>query len=79
MTDYRPISCDRHSEYELLAMRRSRIRLDADAPEGPVRGLSCWVEDVYTRDGAEYLQVTTDAGERLVYRLDWIVALSADG
>lgn len=79
MTDYRPISCDLHSQYELLAMRRARVLLDADAPEGAVRGLSCRVVDVYTRDGAEYLQVVTDAGERRVYRLDRIVGLLPEG
>lgn len=75
MTDYRPVSCDLHSRYELLAMRRSRVSLDADTPRGQVRGQLCRVMDVRTRDGAEYLEVLTDTGERLGYRLDWLLAV----
>lgn len=71
--DYQPIPCDRHSEYELMAMRRLAVRLDADFPGEAVRGLSCRVVDVYARDGAEYLQVLTDGGERRDFRLDGLL------
>lgn len=69
-TDYRPIACDRYSEYEVMAMRRSWVRLDADTPEGPHHDLRCQVLDVRTRDGAEFLEVLTEGGERLGLRLD---------
>jgi transcriptional antiterminator Rof (Rho-off) len=74
-TDYRPISCDRHSEYELMAMRNLPVRLDAGPPGAKVRGLVCRVVDVYTRDGAEFLQVQMDDGGRRDFRLDWLVSV----
>lgn len=69
-TDYRPVSCDLHSQLELLAMHRADIRLDGERAGVGVTDLPCQVLDVQTRDGAEYLQVRTAAGERLDWRLD---------
>lgn len=76
-TDYQPIACDLHSEYELLAMRRAWIRLDADLPERRVHGLSCQVVDVLTRDGAEYLELLDECGEAFSCRLDRVLGFTA--
>lgn len=74
-TDYRPVSCDLHSELELLAMRRARVRLDARLPDGELRDLDCRVLDVRTRDGAEYLELQDAAGRCLSCRLDALRAI----
>lgn len=66
-SDYRPIDCDRHSEYELLAMRREAVEIIAAGESGPVRGR---VVDVVTRDGAEYLVVQEGEGGSRWLRLD---------
>ena len=77
-TDYVPVSCDLHSEFELLAMRRAPIRLDARLAEGEVRGLECRVLDVQTRDGAEYLELEDRGGRRLCCRLDRVRGIRLD-
>lgn len=69
-SDYHPIACDLHSEYELLAMRRAWVWLDAQLPSGPVAQLRCRVLDVQVRDRAEFLELETVAGDRLSCRLD---------
>jgi len=79
-TEYRPISCDLHSQYELLAMRQARVSLDALLPAGAVQGLMCRVLDVRTRNGAEYLELQSAAGERFSCRLDRVRGMRlADG
>jgi transcriptional antiterminator Rof (Rho-off) len=78
-TDYQPVSCDLHSKYELLAMRRDWVSLDGEGPAGSLRGLHCQVLDVVTRAGAEYLVVQDRAGQRLEIRLDQLVAVSPTG
>ena len=71
-TDYEPISCDLHSEYELLAMHGARVELQvADEPR-PVRGR---VRDLVTRDGAEYLILEGADGTRQAWRLDRLRAV----
>ena len=79
-TDYRPVSCDLHSEFELLAMRRGRVALEVVDETGHRHGVSGQVMDVSTRAGAEYLELVTDAGERVAYRLDRLARVrTADG
>lgn len=69
MTDYAPIACDSHAELELLALRRSRVRLEAVDDSGVEIACSGHVVDVLSRDGAEFLVVETDT-ERADLRLD---------
>jgi transcriptional antiterminator Rof (Rho-off) len=57
--DYRPIACDRHSEFELLAMRRAQV--DAQI-EGEMETLRVRVCDLVTKDRAEYLVVELSDG-----------------
>jgi Rho-binding antiterminator len=66
-SDYRPISCDLHSEYELLAMQRARVEVQLEGESQPLR---VRVHDVVARAGAEYLIVETADGVRLQWRLD---------
>ncbi len=61
-TDYRPVSCDLHSELELLALRGARVTIDADCDGREVVGRVASVSDVLTRDGAEFLVLVDTAG-----------------
>ena len=73
-TDYRPIACDVHSEYELLAMRGALI--DARQADGAeLRRVR--VIDVVIRDRAEYLVVQPEHGDPEHWRLDQIRGLQA--
>ena len=69
--DYRPISCDLHSEYELLAMHRTPVTvqyLDEAGAEQHFQGI---ITDLFTRDGAEYMKL--EAGDEVrEVRLDRI-------
>ncbi|MDJ0739607.1 MAG: Rho-binding antiterminator [Gammaproteobacteria bacterium] len=76
MTDYVPIDCDRHSVLEVLALRRSRVTLDARADGGGVTTLGGIVSDVVTRDGAEFLVVEGADGMQSL-RLDRLLEIRA--
>ena len=75
-TDYRPIDCDQHSVLELLAMRRTQVVAEASSPDGGVQQLRGQVRDVLTRDGAEYLVLSDQAGKSISVRLDHLLGLS---
>lgn len=66
-SDYQPISCDLHSEYELLAMHGARVEVELEGEPQPLR---VQVRDVVARAGAEYLVVETADGARREWRLD---------
>lgn len=54
-TTYRPISCDFHSELELLALRRQPVEIryrDEDEKETIILDS---IHDLYTRNGEEFL------------------------
>ncbi len=75
MEPYRPVSCDLHSRLELAILRRRTLHLEwrteADAPMGGITQSGSGVAvDIYTRDGAEWLEVDLTTGERLCLRLD---------
>ena len=75
-TDYLPIDCDQHSILELLAMRRTQVVAKIKLADGGFRQLRAQVDDVLTRDGAEYLILSDQAGESLSIRLDHLQGLS---
>jgi transcriptional antiterminator Rof (Rho-off) len=72
MSDYRPIPCEHHSEYELAIMRGEWLLIDGVSSRGGERGLRCLPLDMVAREGEEYLQVRTESGEPLEFRLDRI-------
>ena len=76
-TDYLPIDCDQHSVLELLAIRRARVVAEARLADGAVRRLRAQVRDVITRDGAEYLILSDQAGKSISVRLDRLLGLSS--
>jgi len=68
---YEPIACEIHDEYLALASLRRTCELTVmqDGETTTVRGV---IEDVYTRDKAEYLQLRDGP----TFRLDQIVAIN---
>ena len=73
MKPYQPVSCEIHSQYELLIMQHSRISLgylDADGNSRQVTGTPL---DLYARKGEEFIILQTDTESALPIRLDRIV------
>lgn len=68
---YQPISCIDHERLEFAVLKKQWLTLEVIAAEsaGPQRLLPL---DVYTRDGAEWLQAQTASGEKVTFRLDQI-------
>jgi Rho-binding antiterminator len=71
---YQPISCDLHSEYELLAMHRTPVTVQYVDDEGAEQHFQGSVTDVFTREGAEYMKLEAEEG-MLEVRLDRIERL----
>jgi Rho-binding antiterminator len=69
VSDYRPIACADHERLEFAALTRQWLDLNVTAGDhvGRQRLLP---QDVYTRDGAEWLLAETGSGEKLTVRLD---------
>ena len=65
MSGYSPIPCAQHERLEFAALTKQWLALQVD---GAVQRLLPL--DVYTRDGAEWLQAQTEAGETVTLRLD---------
>ncbi|MBR9988756.1 MAG: hypothetical protein KFH98_03315 [Gemmatimonadetes bacterium] len=73
MSDYEPIDCSDHDRLESLATLRQIARISYRGDNGEPREVEDLIEDLYARDGVEYLR--TAGGEEL--RLDSLV--SVDG
>jgi transcriptional antiterminator Rof (Rho-off) len=71
---YQVISCERHSEYELMAMHRRQCRLCWQNSEKTVEANGI-VLDILTRNRAEYLVMQESNGQRHEIRLDKIISL----
>lgn len=72
---YQSVSCDLHSQFELLAMHRREIRLTVMDELDQQQIIDCQVEDIKTSDGAEYLVVSKD-DQCVEFRLDRILSFS---
>lgn len=73
MSDYEPIDCADHDRLESLATRRQTARISYRDDDGEVRQTEDLIEDLYARDGVEYLR--TEDGREL--RLDRIESVDA--
>jgi Rho-binding antiterminator len=65
---YAPIPCAQHERLEFAALTRQWLEVMVDGAKQRLRPL-----DVYTRDGAEWLQAEADGGEQVTLRLDRLV------
>ena len=66
MSDYQPIPCAQHERLEFAALTKQWLEVRV---EGSMAQRLLPV-DVYTRDGAEWLQAQTAAGDVVTLRLD---------
>lgn len=68
---YRPIPCVSHERLEFAVLKRQwlEIQVRQGAHAGAHRLLPL---DVYAREGVEWLEAQTEAGDKLTLRLDWI-------
>ncbi len=75
MSDYQPIACADHERLEYAALTRQwlNVTINAGGQQGHIRLLPL---DVYTRDGAEWLQAEMESGERRVLRLDELTLMN---
>ena len=68
---YQPISCTGHDQLLALATLRQEYEITVGAKDGNTAKILGIIEDVYTRDGAEFLRLRDGS----VFRLDRIQAL----
>ena len=69
---YRPIPCVQHEQLEYAALRRTPLLLTYRVGGERITARVS-VLNVYTRDGAEWLSFSDEAGKQAVIRLDQIV------
>lgn len=69
---YEPISCEIHDEFLAQASLRRNCELTVALADGREETVSGLIADVYSRDGAEYLQLRDGP----TFRLDQIRALN---
>ena len=62
---YQPIACADHERLEFAALTKQWLDVRVDGAAQRLLPL-----DVYTRDGAEWLQARNEAGETMTIRLD---------
>ncbi len=72
MTDYTPIDCGLHSEYELAIMHQRRLKLRWRDDSGVTHTETLLPVDLQTRNGEEFLVAEDRDGERVRLRLDRI-------
>jgi Rho-binding antiterminator len=73
MTDYTPIDCGIHSEYELAIIQRKPLRVSWRDAHGRSHIAVVLPVDLVTRDHAEYLIARNEQQQQLELRLDDIV------
>ena len=73
MTDkYIPVSCEFHDELTTLATRREPVKIFVFNEKGTLDAISGNIEDIYTRNGEEFLLVKNNKQ----VRLDKIITLN---
>jgi Rho-binding antiterminator len=73
MTDYVPIDCGLHSEYELAIMHRNKLQLTWRDDRGTVHLEVLTPIDLRTRHGEEFMRVRDREGVEQEIRLDYIL------
>ncbi len=72
-TDYTPIDCSLHSEYELAIMHGTRLQVSWRDAEGSLRIEVLVPVDLRTRQGEEFLAAIDHVGNEREIRLDRIM------
>lgn len=73
--DYTPIDCGLYSEYELLIMRRRRLRMHWRDEDGHDHMETVRPTDLQTRNSQEFMYAVTDDGSERCIRLDHIIKI----
>ena len=73
MTDYRPIDCGLHSEYELAILQRRRLHLTWLGSDDATHRDIVKPTDLITRHREEFMIFTRSGGETGKIRLDRII------
>jgi Rho-binding antiterminator len=76
MTDYTPVDCGLHSEYELAIMHRQTLRLTWRDTDGEQQTKTVIPADLRTRGHEEFLMVMGNDSIEQAVRLDRIVHFS---
>ena len=71
MKQYQPISCDFHSELELFALRQQPVEITYLLPTGLQATIFTPIQDLFTRNGEEFL-LLPDGNE---IRLDQLISV----
>jgi len=71
--DYKPVSCETHSEYELAIMRGQQLQIIWQVQPGKSITETLKPYDVITSHGSEYLLARNPVGEDKKIRLDRII------
>jgi len=71
-TDYKPVDCGLHSEYERLIIQRRSCKLGWQDASGTVHIQVVTPTNLYTRTSEEFMVVTDAAGVTHAIRLDRI-------
>ena len=71
---YTPVSCDMHSEFELLIMRNKKIKLCWQNEQGSKHSSIAWPKDLQTKSGEEFLLLTNENNTQQKIRLDRILS-----
>jgi Rho-binding antiterminator len=70
---YQPISCDYHDQLEEAAMHRKQVELEFEL-EGVPQKEQGTIDDVFTRQGAEFVKFVAPSGP-VEIRLDQIISM----
>ena len=75
MTDYTPIDCGRHSEFELAIMHRDSLNLVWRDADGATHTKVVIATKLLTRNSEEFMRVSDTSGIKCEIRLDRILQL----
>jgi Rho-binding antiterminator len=73
MTDYTPIDCGLHSEFELAIMHHDRLKLSWRDADGAVHIETLLPTDLGTRNSEEFMLASDADGTAVEIRLDCIL------
>jgi transcriptional antiterminator Rof (Rho-off) len=77
MSDYKPVSCEAHSIYELAVMQRTPVFIRWQE-ENEIREARLFLLDVETKNREEFLVAEDSDQVELRIRLDWILSFEPD-
>ena len=77
MSDYQPVSCEIHSEFELFIMHNTQLEIHWQDENRNEIVMQVMPQDIQTHNKEEFLQANNTDGEQLSIRLDRILSYQA--